>query len=272
MKTLTRVLFIMFFLSAISYPLNANAAVPHLINYQGRLTDKDSKPLEGVHSIIFSLYNTSTSGSAPLWTETQSVTMQKGGAFNVLLGSVKNLDLAFDVPYWLGIKVDSDSEMTPKQQITSAGYAIKAEKAEQAGNADTVANVGVSATPAANKILPLDNNAKLSRSALKVYDSGWFAVSQSTTYTKTHGLGTTCLLATVWFSPNADGSNAMQIIGCIDADVNNNHHNRGAQLNSLTATQVTLLFGNEAMYLMATSQNAQIYYTSGYARIILLAF
>lgn len=133
MKTLSRIFFIIFFLCTIYYPLNANAAIPHLINYQGRLTDKDSKPLEGVHSITFSIYNTSTTGSAPLWTETQSVTMQKGGVFNVMLGSVRNLDIAFDVPYWLGIKVDSDSEMTPRQPFTSAGYAIRAENGVPTG-------------------------------------------------------------------------------------------------------------------------------------------
>ena len=36
-----------------------------------------------------------------------------GGIYSVILGSVSTLTpLAFDVPYWLGVRVGSDAEMT----------------------------------------------------------------------------------------------------------------------------------------------------------------
>jgi len=110
------------------------AAVPRLINYQGKITDANGQPLDGSYSITFRLYNAASAGTMR-WEEVQTgVSIQKG-YFNVLLGSVTNLNLAFDEPYFLEIKVGTEV-MSPRQQITSSGYAIRAEKAE---SADTVA-------------------------------------------------------------------------------------------------------------------------------------
>lgn len=104
------------------------AAVPHLINYQGRLTDNTGKPLEGAHQITFRIYDAPAAGNL-LWEEIYSALLIQKGIFNVMLGSVSNLNLAFDRPYYLEIKVGTDV-MSPRQQFTSSGYAIKAEKAE----------------------------------------------------------------------------------------------------------------------------------------------
>ena len=64
MKTLSKLILIFVFsliansqwLTAVSF-----ADIPHLINYQGKLTDKDNKPLsDGTHSITFRIYSAST--------------------------------------------------------------------------------------------------------------------------------------------------------------------------------------------------------------------
>lgn len=120
------------------------AEVPHLINYQGRLTDKEGQPLEGVYPITFRVYDVEN-GGVSLWQETQNVNIQKG-VFNVLLGAVSDIaKLAFDKPYYLEIVV-SDEVMNPRQRITSVGYAMCAEKADTAKQADnaTVANTTLS--------------------------------------------------------------------------------------------------------------------------------
>lgn len=110
----------------IIYLLLANSGygnVPRLLNYQGRLVDKTGKSVpNGTYNITFCIYNVPTEGS-PLWNETQSVNTSDG-VFSVILGSVSLLNLSFNENYWLGIKVESDSEMTPRQRITSAGYSI----------------------------------------------------------------------------------------------------------------------------------------------------
>ncbi len=55
--------------------------------------------------------------------------MIQKGIFSVLLGSVTALNLPFDKQYFLEIKVGNEV-MSPRQRITSAGYAIRAEVAE----------------------------------------------------------------------------------------------------------------------------------------------
>jgi len=123
---------VFFFTSLLLYFLllsSSYAQIPHLINYQGKLTDTNGNPVaDGNHSVTFRIYDADAGGNL-LWEETQSILIQKG-LFSCLLGGVTNLDLAFDKPYWLAIKVGSDAEMTPRQQITSSGYAIRAERAE----------------------------------------------------------------------------------------------------------------------------------------------
>ncbi|MFH1440769.1 MAG: hypothetical protein ABIH18_01840 [Candidatus Omnitrophota bacterium] len=110
------------------------SAVPHLINYQGRLTDTSSVPLNGLYNIIFRLYDAENAGNL-LWQGTYTSVSISKGIFNILLGDINDAGfnfaaLAFDKPYWLEIKVGTDDPMTPRQRITSVGYAIRAEKAD----------------------------------------------------------------------------------------------------------------------------------------------
>lgn len=106
------------------------AAVPHLINYQGRLTDASGVPLNGSYNITFRIYDAESAGNL-LWQETQSGIVVQKGIFSTLLGSTTNLDLPFDKAYFLEVKV-GDEVMSPRQRITGSGYAIRAEKAEAA--------------------------------------------------------------------------------------------------------------------------------------------
>lgn len=106
------------------------AAIPHLINYQGRLTDSSGVPLNGSYDLTFRIYDAETAGNL-LWQETHSGALIQKGIFGLQLGSVTNLDLPFDKPYFLEIKVGNEV-MSPRQRITSSAYAIRAEKADSA--------------------------------------------------------------------------------------------------------------------------------------------
>ena len=101
-------------------------AVPELISYQGLLNDDSGSPVNASVAVIFSLYDVDTGGVA-FWSENQNIEVING-VFNVKLGSSTELDPAiFELDnLYLGIKVDSDTEMTPRQQITSSSYSMRA--------------------------------------------------------------------------------------------------------------------------------------------------
>ncbi|MEA3493195.1 MAG: hypothetical protein U9R38_02285 [Candidatus Margulisiibacteriota bacterium] len=103
-------------------------AVPTLMNYQGKLTDASNVPKDdGNYSFVFKLYSVA-SGGTYFWTETQTVSTESG-FFNVLLGSVTPLsatDFTREAIY-LGINVDADGEMTPRQRVVPSGYAFNSD-------------------------------------------------------------------------------------------------------------------------------------------------
>jgi len=144
---------------------NAYADIPHLISYQGRLTDTEGAPVaDGTYSVTFRIYASEAGGSA-LWTETHSATASDG-IFEVLMGSNTSLDLPFDAQYYLGIQIDSDPEMTPRQKLASSGYAYRAEEADHAIDADSVGGIEASTTPEANKLIALNADGKLPEEVL----------------------------------------------------------------------------------------------------------
>lgn len=123
------------FVLVLGFAFIAQAEIPHLISYQGRITDSTGVPLEGPHSLVFRIYTVSAGGSA-IWNETHpNVTFEKG-VFSVLLGSYVNLDLAFNMQYYLQIQVDGEI-FGSRQKISSAAYALRAETADSAISADS---------------------------------------------------------------------------------------------------------------------------------------
>jgi microcystin-dependent protein len=115
--------------SSISY----GGTIPQIINYQGTLTDTSGSPVpDGQYGVVFNIYDVPTGGT-PLWTEiwnntTVPVSTIKG-IFNVLLGANNTIPLSFFNDHtvtYLGIKVGNDSEMAPRQRISSVAYAFTA--------------------------------------------------------------------------------------------------------------------------------------------------
>ncbi len=139
-------LFTIILVAIIILPINvmATLGINKQIAYQGVLkTSAGVKVSDGDYDIIFKIYNAPTSGSV-LWTGTHTagnsnpVTITDG-VFSTLLGSGTGnaMTLTFnDDTYWLGVKVGSDSEMTPRKRIGASGYTF---------NADTVDGIDSSA-------------------------------------------------------------------------------------------------------------------------------
>jgi len=104
--------------------LPARADLPQIISYQGYLTDAGGAPINGMVQVTFALYAAATDGPA-LWTE-QQVLSASNGVFNALLGAATPINLPFATPYFLGVKIGADNEMTPRRAVASVPYAMRA--------------------------------------------------------------------------------------------------------------------------------------------------
>ncbi len=96
----------------------AAANGPELMVYSGSIPQGVNQG-DGFYDISFSIYTSEQGGSA-LWSETQNVFVYQG-TFGVYLGAVQKLNLAFDVPYWVGVKAGGKEDIWP---LTGAGYPI----------------------------------------------------------------------------------------------------------------------------------------------------
>ncbi|HOP06673.1 MAG TPA: hypothetical protein PLF13_05200 [candidate division Zixibacteria bacterium] len=108
---------------------SAQAAVPQLITYQGRLTGTDGQPVaDATYSVDFAIFSTATIGfTSPLWSETQSVNTTNG-LFTVLLGAVNPMDPSIfngDVRY-LSLIVEGGAQSDPRIPMVSVPYAMNA--------------------------------------------------------------------------------------------------------------------------------------------------
>jgi len=166
MKTLHLICFTLLLLVTAT----VQAAVPPMINYQGKLLKPDGTPVtDGTYQMQFALYPQPAGGTA-IWSEINPTVQVKKGLFSVLLGSINHLpDNIFDSPdRWFGITVGTDPEMTPRQQITTAAYAFKA------AVADTVVDGAVTATKIAdgtitNEKVANSANIAISKTELGIY-------------------------------------------------------------------------------------------------------
>jgi len=94
------------------------------------------------------------------------------------------------------------------------------------------------------------------------YDSGWFAVTVATQYTRNHGLGAIPDVVQVWYSDTADGSGDVTLIA------SGNYAAAITTLNDLDATSIKLYTGSTAVNYYYTSNTVYRAPTSGYLRVV----
>jgi hypothetical protein len=127
-------------LAAVACLTAGASAVPGTLTQQGRLFSSDGDPVDGEVTIIFTIYDDPDDSDEAnvLWTESQDISLDDG-YFSAQLGEVEELDPddVFDGSVrYLGVTVGSDSEMSPRQAITSVPYAFHSGHATQADDAD----------------------------------------------------------------------------------------------------------------------------------------
>jgi trimeric autotransporter adhesin len=129
---LLTLLFLGVFSSAQQTPATS---VPNLIRYGGVLKDAQGAALPGTtQGITFAIYK-QQEGGAPVWMETQNVTLDASGHYSVLLGTGRAEGLPADLfsaqeQRWLGVQVQGEAEQA-RVLLVSVPYALKAVEADK---------------------------------------------------------------------------------------------------------------------------------------------
>jgi len=126
-----RVLLTLTILVLLAFIVKAQAAsVPHLINYQGMLTDAGGDPLETrEYKLTFKIFQQSTGGTAIWGPQVFAQVPVVRGHFNVILGPTDSVNRDILAAFtsantYLEITVGNGAPITPRQQILSTPYAL----------------------------------------------------------------------------------------------------------------------------------------------------
>jgi len=127
-KAINKIFLIMLIMGIMSSLALADGA-PSTILYQGRLTQANGDPITTETAISFKIYPTSD-GVSPLFTKDTSLIPDGNGVFTVELGPLNITSHLQGTARYLGITVEDDPEMIPRQVLTSVPYAVSAENAQ----------------------------------------------------------------------------------------------------------------------------------------------
>jgi hypothetical protein len=119
-----------------SVPMLSELGIPHLVKFAGTIKDSQGVGLTGTLGVTFALYATQE-GGAPIWLETQTVSLDQNGTYTVVLGITKSDGISKDVfvageARWIGVQAEGQAEQ-PRTLLVSVPYALKAADAETLG-------------------------------------------------------------------------------------------------------------------------------------------
>ena len=115
----------------------ADADVPQLINYQGKLLDTTGCVDGTTVDLTVTFWNnlTATEPTNKLYRETHSDVPVSKGLFNVLIGSGSAKEGSWNDAWsgahtvYLGVKIDTGDELSPRTKVVSSPFAIKTKSA-----------------------------------------------------------------------------------------------------------------------------------------------
>jgi hypothetical protein len=112
----------------VKYARNLANSMPNIISVEGKLTNSSADNQNGPFNITFSIFSQAI-GGLHLWEENVTEVEVIDGIFSVRLGETTPLNLDWNVPYFLELKVEGDDVMTPRINLTSTPYAKSADRA-----------------------------------------------------------------------------------------------------------------------------------------------
>lgn len=115
--------------TVLSAPLRT-VSVPTQVGFEGYLVEAGTgNPLTGTHDLTFKLYDGATNGTPLSWTNVLTNVTVTNGLYSVLLNGLPVSTFTGD--RWLGVKVDTGTEITPRTRIGSVPFALNAQAAEE---------------------------------------------------------------------------------------------------------------------------------------------
>jgi len=126
--------------AVLGFAPSAEAQVPERMHYQGYLTTASGEPVECLDpatcdvpmDMTFRIY-ADPIADVLLWEEDQLGVIVAGGVFNVILGATDPLTPEiFNGPAFLGIEVNGNEELQPRQEVVSSAFALRCAEANDA--------------------------------------------------------------------------------------------------------------------------------------------
>ena len=119
------------------------ATIPTAFSYQGTLRDASGNLVNGTVNLSLRLYGVVTGGN-PLYSEDFANINVRSGLFTVIVGDAQALPASVfnTFPLYIGIKVNNDAEMLPRQRMHPVPYAMQSSSAQNAVTADNLAPGG----------------------------------------------------------------------------------------------------------------------------------
>jgi hypothetical protein len=224
----------------LAYPTTLKTPNRYL-SFQGRLTNQYGNPVTDVTSVVFTLYDDPSAGTT-LWTGTCDVSPDTDGVFSKLLGSDCGAMLTSNIfsenaAVWLGVKVSTDAEATPRVQIATVAYAL---------NSETLQGYPASASATINTVPVVNNSGQIviAASSPKIQStSGTFAIEGQALTISTP----TASNGNITISPDGTGSAQFVFSGA----------SPGSGTGMLSATDANLTSG--ALYYGSVNSNASGY-------------
>jgi hypothetical protein len=145
----------------------ASHVFPSLINFSGVLKDSTGRTLTALTGVTFLLYK-DEQGGAPLWVETQNITPDKAGRYNVQLGLASKNGIPPDLftngeARWLAVQIANEPEQA-RVLLVAVPYAMKSVDAQTLGGLPPSAFV-LAAPPASRDTASSANPAASSASS-----------------------------------------------------------------------------------------------------------
>jgi len=148
----------LFVLGSYLVPLPVNAAIPHLINLESRLTDAKGNPIIAPTQVEFDLYQggsaTGAGSGTIVYQEIATITPASDGTFSYLFGSgsalngtqLTSTEFNTTQPVYLQIDINNQT-ILPRLQIVSQAWALMAENVIDGAVTTAKLSAGAVTTP-----------------------------------------------------------------------------------------------------------------------------